>query len=1075
MITIAKASAGSGKTYTLARTYISLLLQAYDRDPYPYRHILAVTFTNKATAEMKARILKELDILSQSPSSSDYYNDFVPSICSSGAELQKRCGRLLRSILHDYGAFSIYTIDRFFQQILRSFARELGQFESYQLELDKSQVVNESVDRLLESLSEDNAELVEWLKDSAMKQIASKGYFQLNETLYAAASDLQNPHFRKWLSDNGIADPTEKFSKDGIRAFREDCDRLVNEFRKTVKESATRLMDFYSQAGIGMQDCQRGTFNVVRDYGRLSPRAELKPPTAPFCKKVVEPAKMLLRACANKAAALPAAYVDAAHSLICLFYKFGNGEPAGPSDYYRAYKTALQVRDISYGLGICGELYDSFSRLLKDKNVLCLEDSNSLLSRIVDGSDVPFVYEKTGVRYEHFLLDEFQDTSLIQWDNFLPLLRESDACGNDNLIVGDVKQSIYRWRDSDWNLLNSEVSRTFPQSRELLDEKGRPKLSVNYRTEENIVEFNNGFFTFLARKVASGFPEEQRKMIERIYADVCQDAHCKGALGEVRICFPETASGKDDSILEKTVKLVTELHADKNVPFGDIAIVIRNNAPGEKIADALLASSIPVISDDSLSVNNSIVVRKIVSVLSSVENPKNQASGYLARSIGFTPEKGESSLLSLTEEIIRKLKEWDAALVDSHTVYVEAFVDWMQNWVSSNGNRLKDFLRAWEDSNSDLKSVKIASPSSNDAVRVITIHKSKGLEFPYVIIPYADDIEFFKQTDLWAEPQVPEPISSGQVLDKAVDDFGTSVKGMIFKPRISSGSVETYFESAYRSECFAQAIDALNLLYVALTRAKMGLYVIAGKTSRKYSDSGDLSHAADALMAYVSGDAGGLKICRRSVDGFLEYCYGRFCNADDISGARPGKSKASGYRKQVRMAEVDSSYPSYPMDDSRLRIDMDAADFFLKDESEHNRLRGIVLHNILSRVTVEEDLAEAVNAALEGGELTREESSAASRLLSRRISSARLRGWFSPDSKVLNERSIALQDGEEIRPDRVEINSGRVCIIDYKFGKSKPEYQLQLKSYADAYKSMGYSAVQAFLWFVYQDEVVQVV
>ena len=1076
MITIAKASAGSGKTYTLARTYIALLLQAYDQDPWPYRHILAVTFTNKATGEMKARILKELDILAHDPASSDYYHDFVPAICSSADQLRDRCSRLLKSILHDYSAFSIYTIDRFFQQILRSFARELGQFESYQLELDKSQIVNESVDRLLDALSGDNAELVEWLKDSAMKQIASKGYFQINETLYAAAADLQNPHFVKWLSDHGIKDPSTEFSKSVIRDFRDSCDRLVAEFKKCVKDTAKRMMDAYSVAGIDIKDCQKGTYNVVKDYSRLSSRSDIKAPTAPFCKKIADPEKMLLKAYASKADALPADYVQTASALISLFYKLEDDSIAGPSEYFKAYRTALQVRDISYGLGVCGELYESFSNLLKDKNVLCLEDSNSLLGRIVDGSDVPFIYEKTGVRYEHFLLDEFQDTSLIQWNNFLPLLRESNANGNDNLIVGDVKQSIYRWRDSDWNLLNSEVGKAFPDSREMLDENGRPKLSVNFRTEENIVKFNNSFFSFLTNKVAETFQGEQQRMMKGIYADVCQTAHCKGGLGEVRICFHSAGrkeDGKVDAILQKTVQMVSELHDEKGVGYGEIAIVIRNNAPGEKIADALLAQGVPVISDDSLSVNNSIVVRKIVSVLASVENPKNQASGYLARSIGFVPGKGESSLLSLTEEIIRALKCKDAKLVDAHTTYIQAFVDWMQNWTSNNGNRLKDFLKAWAESNQDYKSVKIASPATEDAVRVITIHKSKGLEFPYVIIPYVNDIDFFKQTDLWAEPQVPAGLNGKSELDKAVNAFDETVKGKIFKPRISSGSVETYFESALLDERFAQAIDALNLLYVALTRPKRGLYIIAGKISKNYSDSGAISNSADALMAYLTEGADHNSLKQREMNGFEEFLFGSFCNAADIDNARPRKKSV--YRKIVTTSELDSSYPSFPMDAGRLRIDKDASDFFIKEDVDSNRLRGIVLHNILSSVVVPGDLEAAIASALENGDLSAKEAVEASRLLEKRIASAVERGWFSDNAEVLNERGIVTEEGEELRPDRVEITSSGVCIIDYKFGNPKPEYTDQVRSYAEVYRKMGYTQVQAFLWFVYRDVVEQVV
>lgn len=1082
MITIAKASAGSGKTYTLARTYISLLLKALDKDSYPYRHILAVTFTNKATAEMKARILKELDILAQSPLSSDYYNDFVPSICPSASELQKRCRYLLQSILHDYSAFSVFTIDRFFQQILRSFARELGQFESYQLELDKSQMVNESVDRLLEALSGDNAELVEWLKDSAMKQIASKGYFKINETLYEAASDLQNQHFLKWMSDHGISDPSSKFSRENIRLFRASCDRLVAEFHKSLKDTAGKILSCFSVAGIGLGDCQKGTFNVVREYGRLSDRSVAKAPSASFCKRIVNPSKLLLKSCSGKATAFPAVYGDLARTLVGLFYVIDSEEIAGLSEYFRAYRTALQVRDISYGLGICGELYDSFSSLTRDKNVLCLEDSSSLLCRIVDGADVPFVYEKTGVRYEHFLLDEFQDTSLVQWSNFLPLLRESNANGNDNLIVGDVKQSIYRWRDSDWNLLNREVSREFPDSRELTDEKGRPKLSVNYRTEENVVRFNNGFFRFISQRTASGFPQEQKQLIEGIYADVCQDVSRSGGLGEVRICFAPDAGkngSKDDLILQKTMALVKELHDDRGAGYGEIAIVIRNNAPGERIADALLSEGVPVISDDSLSVNNSIVVRKIVSVLSSVDNPKNQVSGYLARTIGFTPSSGESSLISLTEEIIRALKSWDSELVDSHTLYVQAFVDWMQNWTAANGNRLKDFLKAWAESNMDFKSVKIASPSTSEAVRVITIHKSKGLEFPYVIMPYANDITFFKQTDLWAEPAVPAALPGKTDLDKSVDGFDSAVNGMVFKPTISSTSVETYFEPAYHSECFSQAIDALNLIYVAMTRPERGLYIVAGKTSKKFSDSGSYSSATDALMDYLTAPEGsatlGLQGHMREKDGFAEFVFGDFCSADDIGKARPRKKDSGRYRKQVKEMELDSLYPSYPVDSSRLRLDRDASDFFLKDETDGNRLRGIVLHGILASVVVPSDLERAVKTAVEAGELSPKEGITAQKLIGRRLASAVQRGWFSESARVLNEREIITPRGEELRPDRVEINGPEVCIIDYKFGNPKPEYLSQVEEYASTYSRMGYSSVKAYLWYVYKDDVVQVV
>ena len=274
-------------------------------------------------------------------------------------------------------------------------------------------------------------------------------------------------------------------------------------------------------------------------------------------------------------------------------------------------------------------------------------------------------------------------------------------------------------------------------------------------------------------------------------------------------------------------------------------------------------------------------------------------------------------------------------------------------------------------------------------------------------------------------------------------------------------------------ERFAQAIDALNLLYVALTRPKRGLYIIAGKISKNYSDTGAISNSADALMAYLTEGVDHNSLKHREMNGFEEFLFGSFCNAADIDNARPGKKSV--YRKIVTTSELDSSYPSFPMDAGRLRIDKDASDFFIKEDVDSNRLRGIVLHNILSSVVVPGDLEAAIASALENGDLSAKEAVEASRLLEKRIASAVERGWFSDNAEVLNERGIVTEEGEELRPDRVEIISSGVCIIDYKFGNPKPEYTDQVRSYAEVYRNMGYAQVQAFLWFVYRDVVEQVV
>ena len=441
------------------------------------------------------------------------------------------------------------------------------------------------------------------------------------------------------------------------------------------------------------------------------------------------------------------------------------------------------------------------------------------------------------------------------------------------------------------------------------------------------------------------------------------------------------------------------------------------------------------------------------------------------------------------------MRENDAHLVESHALYIQAFMDWMQSWVSRNGNQLKEFLRAWDEKNA-ASPVKIASPASTDAVRIITIHKSKGLEFPYIIIPYFEDIKFFRSGNVWAEPSVP---SSSE--NKAVMDFDNAIKEGIFKPMISSASAQTYFAPVYNRERLYQCIDALNLMYVAMTRPSRGLHIICGGTSSGFNKEGTINTASDALMAFALEHSGNISGLEGSVDSIgetasaagasgtinfsvaesdwgVDYIAGKFCGDSDLEFRNAGK-KAKSYRKDFSQSVLQSGYPSYTTESSRLRIDHDAADFFSSDGTvgpdASRRLRGIVLHNILSSVVVLEDLKPAIDKAVDSGELTALQADEVFGLLSRRILNAQSRGWFSesPD-EVLNERPLATAEGESLRPDRVSIRNGEVLIIDYKFGRSHPSYLDQVRSYMETYRSLGYATVRGYLWFVPDDKVFEV-
>lgn len=454
MIQVKKASAGSGKTYTLAHTYIDLLKEDLD-----YRHILAVTFTNKATAEMKERILK---YLYQSP----------------------KGRKQLSRILHDYSAFSVSTIDKFFQRALKAFAREIGQMADYQIELDRKPLIEEAMDRVLDSLTgdEDYTDILSWIHDNVLSNLEKGQKLSIEKDLHTMGVRLCSETRMDLRKSFGVTD--EEFSIKRLTTVRENCRKIIRDFASAVKTEALRSPIFTN----------KNAENQRLSYCNAVWYKEIKAPIASLIKEAEGTPLMDLL-----------------------------------SSGYKNYRTALLVEKQVFSFGLAREFFKQFSDLLAERNVLSIDDSNTLLRRIISGSDAPFIYEKLGVRFEHFLLDEFQDTSNIQWDNFLPLLRESNSAGHSSLIVGDVKQSIYRWRNSDWRLLSEKVQEEFPTATVF-------SMQDNYRSCRQIINFNNSFFTYAAAELG----------LSKLYSDVCQNVsnQSEEQPGLVRVSFCK----KDDEI-----------------------------------------------------------------------------------------------------------------------------------------------------------------------------------------------------------------------------------------------------------------------------------------------------------------------------------------------------------------------------------------------------------------------------------------------------------------------------------------------------------------------------------------------
>ncbi|MGN0188927.1 MAG: UvrD-helicase domain-containing protein [Candidatus Cryptobacteroides sp.] len=1028
MMKILKASAGSGKTYNLARTYIELLFRGIGEDPRAYRHILAVTFTNKATDEMKSRILKELHILSTAPGESGYFDYFVPSLFSSENGIRQASKRILSDILHDYGSFAVSTIDRFFQQTLRAFSREIGQFASYQVELDRDSLVNESVDRILDGMTVEDSELLEWLTDSVMKDIEDGGRYSLESSLKGMAVRLRSPEFRDKLRELGIEEK-DIYTKEVLRAIGEKCRKVIDGFVRKVRSGASDALAALDACALTPEQSYRKFLTQLYKFTEISANDLVGTlPTDTFVQRA--PDVELWFSKKDSQTLVPRVSAGAAGAVagFCNLFR----------TEYSVFCTAKIIDSQLYDLGIAGELKRSFDELVKEKNVLCIDDSNVILKGIIDGSDVPFIYEKTGVRYEHFLLDEFQDTSRVQWENFLPLLKNSESQGFDNLVVGDVKQSIYRWRGSDWNILGKEVGDSFNRVQ-------IAPLDVNYRSLGNIVNFNNAFFREAASVVDSIVPGADGQSVCSIYGDVTQKVHnAGGPQGSVRVTF---CDGKAEGELAEVLRSIKEV-TEAGMSLGDITVLVRTNASGERVAAFLMQNNVNVLTDESLKVKNSPVVRRLVSLLSYSENQGDEVGGFLARSLDVEIPRDYHSLADLCEALLRSLRDVDRESFDKDTLYIQSFMDSLQDYVSLNGNSLKGFLTWW-----DGKNPSISSPSAGDAVRIMTVHKSKGLDFPYVIFPFAEEVGLYKSSRYWCLPQ------------KDGTELETIPQG-IFDVELSRRCENTLFAEDYRKESFYQAVDNINTLYVAFTRASKGMHIIAvtpPASSDKYSDFSQILHT------FVESGPVGVEMLP-GAEGTEKFGVG------EISDFTLKKDSGNG------PADWNASYPSWPLNpegESRLRFSADASDFFSEDGSvgvsSSHRLRGIVLHGILSRVVVPQDLEASVSQELSAGTLSEEEAAEAKSLLSERIASALSRGWFPQDgSAVRNEVTLIDSDGTVCRPDRVvTMPSGEIVVIDYKFGVPKPSYSAQVARYAGIFRRMGHARVSTALWYVDTDVVVE--
>ncbi|MBN2805137.1 MAG: UvrD-helicase domain-containing protein, partial [Prolixibacteraceae bacterium] len=873
-LTIYKASAGSGKTFRLVLEYLKLLVV----NPFNYRHILAVTFTNKATAEMKERVLRDLHKVATGRSEQllqllQQETGIEPVIILDHAR------QALSLILHDYDRFSINTIDSFFQKVLRSFAREAGLYGTYEISLDQQAVMEEACDRVLMGVETD-VELRKWLTAMSEEQLEEGRNWQINQKILSLGKELYNESFQPYLLQHEGID-TER-SK--IKSLRKSLNSIKKKFESDLQARGEQGMQMIAQSGLEISDFKGGskTFLTYFRYW-AEKRTDKLEPTATLLKAIDDPEQWSLQKSPKKAT-ITAAFHNGLNDHL-------KNTVAFIKQNETSYVSAVELLRYIHTLGVLTTLLSKVREIGQERNVMLLSEGNALLRGIIGNNDAPFVYEKTGTYYKHFMIDEFQDTSLSQWENFKPLVNNSLAENHPNLVVGDVKQSIYRWRNSDWQLLDKQIKNDLKVFR--VEEVN---LDGNWRSAENLVHFNNRFFTLGCELLQKSFnaeihdatlPEAEhlKHTIESAYSDVEQQV--KSAIkGGVVQCMMLEKDHAEEIILQKVIETVM-LVQDHGYKARDIAILVRKNNEGKQVAEALLNAkktlnnyNFEVISDDTLFLETSAAVRMMVQLFKHILQPHDEIAKanvvhefdafllpalkemgklpprfilHKQASLDFERTANEDghflppdvvadyfpffqqpelkyqvqqwsnrSLIDLTDELIDR---YNLGYLAGEQANLQAFKDVVNDFSKREGGNLRLFIDWW---NQFGAKIKLQTAGERDAIRIMTIHKSKGLEFPIVILPFCNwkfIPEPNRETILWC-PTQNTPFQEFPVLP---------VKN-------TKALKRSYFATDYYTELLLTYIDNMNLLYVAQTRAVEGLYIFTEAVNGDLKSVSQLYH-----------------------------------------------------------------------------------------------------------------------------------------------------------------------------------------------------------------------------------------
>lgn len=1008
---------------------------------------------------MKDRILAYLDDFSQGKST-ELSAELKKELNLDDATFTRHAQEVRAAILHNYAQFSISTIDAFFQRVIRSFTREAGLVGDYRLEVDQDMVMEEVIGNLIDELGA-NKELTRWVVEFANENLENERAWDVRALLIEFTKEIFREEY-KALEDE-IAEETK-----GENFFRELNARLwqsKNFFLNRVnKPAATAIQiinnqpwditDIYYGKGSGLVTFFRD-FAVAKDVKGLAIGKRVR---ENFTIASNWPSKTTRHAAEIKRVA--------EQELVPILAQIMNDYDAY---YSQALSAEVALRNL-YAFGLLTDIARKLKEYKAENNLMLLADAPKFLNGVIQDSDTPFIYEKVGSFYRHYLIDEFQDTSGLQWKNFLPLLTNSLDQGYSCMVVGDVKQAIYRWRSGDLKLLQQTVEEHIGAAR-----TEKRELNSNFRSASSVVDFNNEVFRTASSLVSA---DTGGLITGEVYHDVFQKTSKEGE-GFVHVQFIKDEGEKDwkEIALDQVPRYLEQLQ-DLGVRLNEIGILVRRNSEGQRLVAHLLNykdsdrarkdCKYDVVSNESLRLDSASAVNLLLSALKYLLNtddalacaqlayefaklhePERKLSEVFAVDnrmfferrlpADFAEKKTSLKKLPLFELTETLIQLFGLGKVYGELAYLQAFQDLILEFSSRERSDLEAFL-AWWELNKDKKSIQVSGEA--DAAQLLTIHKSKGLQFKYVIIPMCSwnlDHDMSKPVNLWVKSEQPP-------FDKAG-----------YLPVKYSGTLkETWFNEDYEAERTRIYLDNLNLLYVALTRAEQGLIVLAphmSVTGTKNTVSGLLQNAINQSI----------KLQEHWDEGAQLWKLGSWAKATEVRSHEPLDA----------VSLRDYSTHSWR---EKLVIRQTAKNYFNADERDalEKARTGTHLHAVLSRIRFADESEQALEESIREGLITTEEKKEVGTRLAKLFANPQIADWFSHDWDVRTEIPILVPGNMDNRIDRLLLKGKQAIVIDFKTGEPRKDDQVQVAWYIDILKLMGFEKVEGFLLYTRTNDVVNV-